>query len=383
MNTARARLIVALAVLAVTLVAFALTERYQLEKAQILRNGDFSAGLENWRVSNNENQLALEQGVLHIRSKHTGQAPGIRQRVQREAGVKRLRLSAWVRHTDVTIGLRPWNAMRLMLVPKDADGNSLPAQPQVVEQGRGDSPWHLASKVFWLPPRVDAVEVVVILSRVTGEMAVRDLSLDVVQQRPIFNVMRYSLIAVWLLLLPWLAWPLCRAGRRRYGRLAVAILSLAILVGALTPHIAKNELSRLTRDLLGTELAITAKALLKTTVKPAAAVIASEVSGNGDTSVPIGQIWLAGHKLGHLGLFALLALVTTLAWRGQSWQRLGLYLFAFAITAEALQLLSLDRSAHPLDAGLNILGAAAGLALGSRLFPRRAEAVTVPDPPNA
>ena len=386
MNTARTRLLIALVLMAATLALFALTERYQLVTAQVLRNGDFSAGLEGWQVTNGKKQIELEQGILRIRATHGGETPGIRQQIKRAAGMERLRLSAWVRHSDVTIGLRPWNAMRLLLVQKNAQGDALWELPHVLEQDRGDSPWHRVSRVFWLPPRVAAVEVMVVLNQVAGEMEVRDLSLDVVQQRQAFSIMRYGLIAAWLLLLPWLAWPLLRAGRHRCGRLAVAIMSLAILVGALTPHTAKHELRRLAKSAYHSELAVTIKGLVKTTVKSAAPDIVREVRKarqDGVAGVPIGQIWRAVHKLGHLGLFALLGLATTLAWRRQSWKRLGLYLFAFAITAETLQLLSLDRSAHPMDAGLNVLGAAAGLALGSRLFSRPTTTVKVPDPPNA
>ena len=61
------------------------------------------------------------------------------------------------------------------------------------------------------------------------------------------------------------------------------------------------------------------------------------------------------------------AMATALALRRQSWSRLGLYLCVFAVAAETVQLLTLDRTSQVADAGLNILGVITGLALGAIL----------------
>lgn len=61
----------------------------------------------------------------------------------------------------------------------------------------------------------------------------------------------------------------------------------------------------------------------------------------------------------------MLGLAAALIWREGSLWRLGLYLWVFAVTAETLQLLSVDRTFHPADAGLNLLGVTIGLTLGS------------------
>ncbi len=363
MTLARSRLFVVLALVIATLVLFGLVERYQVLQPQLLQNGNFSNGLSGWQKISRAGQLQLDQGVLRIRSVQAGQSPGIRQVIERDPGMDHVRLSAWVRHTGVAPGLRLWNTARLLLVQRNNHGDRLWELSHMVSQGRGDSPWRRVSQVFWLPAQVSSVEVITELSQVAGQMQIRDLNLEVVQEFTAFTMARYGLVAVWLLALPWLIWPLYRPGPARRRRLAVILLGVIILTGVLIPQTAKTQVHRLARDVLQSDWVASIKAMqAKPTVaaRPAAKAPASTTDG----SVRIVLGWLAAQKLGHVGFFALLALIVRLSWRRQPWQRLGLYLSTFAVAAETLQLLSFDRNATPTDAGLNLLGTAAGLALG-------------------
>ena len=235
--------------------------------------------------------------------------------------------------------------------------------PHQVEQSRGDSPWRRVSEVFWLPARVSSVEVAAVLNQVIGEMQIRGLTLEAVDEHGAFTMARYALTAVWLLLLPWLIWPLYRSGPGRGGRLSVMALAAIILAGVLTPQTAKLQLHRMANAALRSDVVAAIKAA-QVRPKEAAPSPSKAAPGAMDNSVPAHQVWFVAAKLGHVGLFALFALTVTLTWRRQTWRRLCLYLVAFAVAAEILQLLSLDRDANPMDAGLNLLGTTAGLALG-------------------
>jgi len=101
--------------------------------------------------------------------------------------------------------------------------------------------------------------------------------------------------------------------------------------------------------------------------KPAVAAIAAAATSTDDNSLPASEIWRLGHKLGHVVLFMLQAMAAALTPRRQSSSRLGLYLCVFAVAAETVQLLTLDRTSQVADAGLNILGVITGLALGAIL----------------
>ncbi|MBC8239585.1 MAG: VanZ family protein [Alphaproteobacteria bacterium] len=362
MTPAQSRLLLVLALVAATLAMFTLIDRYQVRLPQILLNGDFSDGLSDWQAAGQGAQLQLDQGVLRIRAEAPGQSIGLRQTIERDPSVDRVRLSAWVRHTGISAGRYTWNAMRLLLVQKDGKGNDLWELPHVVAQERGDGPWRHVSRVFWLPPRVKAMEVTAVLSRVTGQMQVRDLTLAVLREHTAFTFARYGLVAVWLFTVPWLVWPLFRRGPGRRGRLALTVLAVIILAGALTPHAAKNQLHRLVDEMAQSFKAEQGQ-VAPGKADPAAPTAASATSAD-DNGLPISEIWRMGHKLGHVVLFTLLALAAALTLRRQSWWRLSLYLCVFAVAAETVQLLSLDRTSQVTDAGLNILGVISGLALG-------------------
>ncbi|MDA1101093.1 MAG: hypothetical protein O2967_19155 [Proteobacteria bacterium] len=367
MTPARSRLLAVLVLVTVTLALFGPIERYQVLRPQILQNGNFSNGLNGWQASGGADQLQLNQGTLLIRAERTGQSPGIRQIIERDPGMKRVRLSAWVRHVDVASGLRIWNAARLLLVQRNSRGDRLWELPHMVDQSRGDGPWRRVSEVFRLPALVTSVEVVAVLSQVVGEMQVRGLTLEVLQEHPAFASARYGLMAAWLLALPWLIWPLYRPGPRRRRRLSVILLGAIILAGVLTPNTAKVQLRQFARDALQSDWMAPIKAM-RVKSKTATQLEARPPAGVTDNSAPIALIWLSVQKLGHVAFFTLLALAVTLTWRHQPWQRLCLYLSSFAVAAETLQLLSLDRNATPMDAGLNLLGTAAGLTLGLYLI---------------
>jgi hypothetical protein len=368
MNTLRSRLIAVLALASATLALFGLMDRYLVQRDQILQNGDFGAGFENWQTKGEDSEnLSLKDSIVRLHADNPTDAPSIRQIVQRRPSDGYMRLSAWVRHGNISRGLRPWNALRVLLVQKNASGTSLWERPHEVLRAWGDGPWQREEEVFWLAPDITNVQVVVALSNVVGEAEVRDLRLDVVAENSAFKILRRVLTAFWLLALPWLAWPLLQ-----WRRLVVLAVATVILAGTLTPHLVKHDVRHFIQEIRSSILPPADKA---PAAKPGPAPTV------GKFAIPIGEIWTAVHKLGHVGLFAFLALAAALTWREQSWRRLALYLIVFAITAEILQLLSLDRSARPVDAGLNLLGTAAGLALGSYLLHRRAR-TTDQDPPS-
>ncbi|MDP6691076.1 MAG: VanZ family protein [Alphaproteobacteria bacterium] len=368
MNTLRSRLIAVLALASATLALFGLMDRYVVQRGQILKNGDFSAGFDNWQArGDGEGKLSLEDGVIRLYAEKSTDAPDVRQTARRRLGDNYMRLSAWVRHKDVSRGPHSWNALRIVLAQQNASGTSLWERPHGVFIAWGDGSWRRVKQVFWLASDITAVQVIVALYNVTGEAEVRDLSLDVVAESTTFNILRQVLSAFWLLALPWLAWPLLQ-----WQRLAVLTIAFVILFGTLAPHLVKKDVQHFIQELRS-------PFLTSASVDLAAESASAPLPGK--STIPISEIWSALQKMGHLGLFALLALTVAMTWREQSWRRLALYLIVFAITAEILQLLSLDRSARPVDAGLNLLGTAAGLALGSYLLHRRAR-TTDQDPPS-
>ena len=370
MRALQIRMIAMVILTGVTLALFGMIERYQASVSEALQNPDFSDGLKGWKASGSAIQLRLDDGVLRIQATSGERSIGVRQRIVRGPDMNKVRLSAWVKYDGVGTGQYSWNGARLILVQQDGKGKNLWELPHTVMLETGDGPWRLFSRIIWLPQQTKTVEVVAILNQVPGQMQVRDLTLEIVAEKSAFTMARHSLTAVWLLLLPWLAWPLYRPGANRRGRLAIAGVAAVILLGALTPHAVKSQLRHIAVeavDMMKGPQTQTYSKSLRTQPKP---TIITTVTDNTDGSF-IADFWSYSHKSGHVILFVVFAVVVTLTWRKPSCRRQAVYIGSFAVTAEILQLLSIDRTADIKDAGLNLLGVSAGLLLGRYLIRRQ------------
>lgn len=100
------------------------------------------------------------------------------------------------------------------------------------------------------PPQTSSVEVAAVLEHVAGQMQVRGLTLEVVRENATFKVIRYGLAAAWVLLLPWLAWPLWHPGPGQRKRRLFAALSMIILIAVLAPRVLTIQLRQLVQDIL-------------------------------------------------------------------------------------------------------------------------------------
>ncbi|MFP6706596.1 MAG: hypothetical protein VCE75_11290, partial [Alphaproteobacteria bacterium] len=238
----------------------------------------------------------MADGVLRLEAATSMVSTGIRRTIMRRPDVKYLRLSAWVSHDGVSGGAHAWNGLRVILTSIDQSGNKLWELPHTVEQSWGSGPWRHVTQVFFMPPRVTAVEIFAGLSRSSGRMQVRDLNLEVVHERPLFRASRLILTLIWLLAAPWLIWPLWRQ-----RRLAVLAVGCTILVGTLTPHSVKLGLRHLlpdsivqitTHQALTTQKEEPSATPVQKSGDPANSISAGVSKSTVQTSSkPIGEIW--------------------------------------------------------------------------------------------
>ena len=175
-----------IALLAITWAVFAFVDRYDVIEPQILLNTDFENGLADWTVNGGQDRLQVRAGNIAINGLGTGHTVGVRQTVLRPRGADILRMNASVRHAGVTKGSRPWHAMRLLVVQRDAKGTSLWELPHEVAKENGDGPWRRVSVIFALSSQVKSVEIAAVLNQVGGTMNVRDMALAVVSEKAVF-----------------------------------------------------------------------------------------------------------------------------------------------------------------------------------------------------
>lgn len=213
----------------------------------------------------------------------------------------------------------------------------------VAEDGRPlfDRELHLARLVgtrtaFWvrrdvpLPPGSHGAFLVAELVRAKGELQLDELSLVPLRERPLFRLARAALIFGWIVVGGWTVLRLLALLRSPLLAGALGLAASAAIVLLVLPRSPEQQLLHELAQLLGLG-----------SVDPGAL---------GD--------------LGHVLMFAALALVATAAVRGLSPWIVLLTLAIAAPLAELVQLVTIGRSAEAADALRNLLGVAVGGGLG-------------------
>ncbi len=372
--------------------------RFQFGETAVLHNTDFRDGLTAWR-QNTPDQIRLEAGDPPVvRLEHRAR-PGSARLSQELAPGPRLsyvRVTANARVEDVAIGTKPWHTARIVAAPFDADGNYIPGRPHVLLSETGTGGWHRHDAVFPIGGDVATISVELQLLAKAGAMEVSGIRVQEAFEMPGFAAIHRALGVGWAVLvfvaLVWLSRRLPKRGLWVCIALAIAVIVLTaprprdhvirpvlidrfIDAAALKPYLPS----------LGSEQA-PARAPRQTPA-PEAAPAAGEAEPGGQAEVleTWNQIveWI--RQFDHLdeymhALFLFLVAFVCLAIAGLDGIALvGAALVVLALVSEFLQVFSLGRSFSLGDAGYNLIGVAAGLAL--YLLGRRAVLLTRPSRP--
>lgn len=259
-------------------------------------------------------------------------------------GVRYL-VSATVRTDAVVPGPKAWNRARLVLAQYDAKGRWLPGSLQLFSLD-GSHDWQHFRGTMQVQKRTGRAELSLRLSRVSGGLEAKDLSLFFAAPNPRYPWVRAFACLVWGLFLVWLALPRLWSAPGRIQRLVLSAVLLTLLVGVALPGPEKLQLLNQIEQ-VATE--VTANAQLV----PEAAAALHWPSDPG--------------KVGHFVLFGLLALGMLRATGGRGPQALLLDITLFAAATEFLQTYVPGRAPSVEDWLLDTCGALAALALADLL----------------
>jgi hypothetical protein len=224
-----------------------------------------------------------------------------------------------------------WSAGgHLRLVGRSAAGTLLFGRELHVARLVGTrSPFRLRRDVA-LPAGAVGATLEVELVRAAGRLLLRDLTLAPLRHRPAFGLARAALIAGWIVLGGWTVLRLLGTLRTPWLATALGIATTVAIVLLVLPREPEQQMLAEAARLLG--------------------LGGVEADALGD--------------LGHVLIFALLALVAVGAVRTLPPAAVLLALAAAAPVAEYVQLLTDGRSADPADALRNLVGVALGGGLG-------------------
>ena len=328
-------------------------ERYQPKGSELLENTSFAGQAASWNISGPAGSVVVEEGgAIRLHSVDPTQNISVTQRVADPGRFRLLRLSADLRTEKVVPGEKGWETARLILSSHDGKGQWLPV-PHQVARLTGTTPWRHYAEVFEVSARADQVRATAQLSRARGTLWVRNLSLRQVIERPLYGYLRAGGFGLWGVFLAWLLAPYALRRGGPVGKGLMLMVVVAILWGTLMPGSLKM---RLLAE--GKSLAHDIAEAVSPPVAPAV------------TEPPTGFRFDVG-KLGHLGLFALLAMVLAAAFPRESHKILMLDLMLLAGATEQLQVFIEGRTPMMLDFGIDTVGVFLGLGLWAGIGCRR------------
>ena len=193
-----------------------------------------------WQVEEKvDARIQLQHGVWRLQTSSMRGEAIVRKSLTSFGGEVIVRLQGTVACRDVVAGKKSWHKGRLYLL-QYKKGKAQWNKPHEVISLEGTRDWKQYTKELAIAPDTDEIRVAAQLSKSSGTLLVKDVSLHRVQQR-----LWYS----WLQKLAWLVWPgfiflLILPYVRRSTNMAVAVLLLsavlAIFIGVTVPGATKG-----------------------------------------------------------------------------------------------------------------------------------------------
>ena len=350
-DTHRVLVVVVFLVLSVVTVLVGVTySRYRSVGPELLVNGDFSRGLEDWRVSGPSGAIAVEPPrTVRLQAADREHYVGLTRPFHDPGRFELLELSGTIRTEAVVAGKEAWHKARLILSSFDQEGAWMPGAHLVVAL-EGNHPWKRYATVFPVIPEAEELRVSMQLARVSGKAWVRDLSLREAVEKPLYVFLQAGAFGLWGVFLVWLMVPLVVACPRNLLRGALVVSMLLVLSGTLLPGSYRRVVER---DM--TEA-------YQATTSPEASVAETETLGRPDRVVVWDRIRNAG-KAGHFVLYGLLAMSLAAAFPARPRKTLILELGMMGGATELLQFFIEGRTPLVGDWLLDLAGAGAGLGL--------------------
>ena len=329
----------------VNLLFFLNLERYRPVGEELLRNGDFSGGVQGWMVDGARQGLSFDNGTLSIDHPQSASTT-LSQCWPMSRLPQLLLLSAESRSLAVVHGAKPWHQARIDLVGYDAQGRGLYQVRTRLIGLQGDRPWRAVQGLFRLPAEAQRACVEISLYAASGRFQVRHLSLFRGVEYLPHRIGRLSLMAGWALLAFWFAYRTLQHYRdRAQGRWLVAA-ALLLLAGILLPYEWKQTLEGGIASVLA-QIGLTLPA------------------GDGLATESNWDLWPRAwdlSKYSHLLGFALLSLLL-FADRSLPWMRHAATLILLAAATEIGQFFVPLRTPRLSDMAVDLLGIAIGLGV--------------------
>jgi endo-1,4-beta-xylanase len=145
-----------------------------------LVNGDFEKGLDGWPdyAGVITSDAHTGEAALMVENKNADEWPMRRQVIAVPAGMSELRISGWIKTTDVGKFPENWRNAMMYCLFLDGNGKPLSDDLQMIYQTRTAHDWRLVQNTLQLPLQTRAVQLHIGLGKTTGQIFADDLQLE-------------------------------------------------------------------------------------------------------------------------------------------------------------------------------------------------------------
>jgi putative Mn2+ efflux pump MntP len=324
--------------------------RYQIFGGELLKNRNFEDGLTKWKVvvyGGGGGDVKVTGGTATIVNKDTRSSTVLTQFLPLPPAKGDILIQADIRVLGVIGGPLSYQRARIYLVGHDRNGKYMWRKRHSVTLIEGTKTWKSYSAAIPVADGAAGLILGVGMTRASGVMEVRNLSLFSAFERPSFRILSFALLALLGGVLVWVLIPVFRSMTASPARAASGTIGVLILIAIGMPGSFKRQIFD-TFSLVGR-----ATAALSTW-------LAGKFAAFGLGLYP--GLQLPPSKIGHFLFFALIAGVSRVAWPYARGGALAVYFLIFAATTETLQFYAVDRTPSLWDVAIDAAGILTGFA---------------------
>lgn len=360
----------ALVLLCATLLFWSRYDRYEPAGSALLSSPCLAEAFRS------RGQVSESDGRFRLSVAEPGKWAEVRFRIPEALNDSLIRVRGRISVDGVVPGRYRWRCARLMLVQYDSANKWIPGHHAVVAE-RGTKGWAAHEDVFEIAPESAFVEVGLQQMGTEGTAWFEQIEARPVRVKSSYAWWRLVFAGAWLVAAVYY-FPRCRLHRRKL-KILVLLNVLAILAGALMPgEWIEAGADRVRQTWVKLASPPEGASPAPPQVKPAR----DKASDAGPMDRFTGMI-NDTHRAGHFALFASLCFLVYLSAALERQQptyflKVGFDILLFAAVTEALQCLTLDRSAGVRDLLVDVCGMVAAFVLFLAVLPlvRRIESKT-------
>lgn len=329
-----------------TVVLLTNTERFYVEKQQLLNDPEFVQGTAFWKQDGNGFIQHNGSAVSVVSDEKISHA--IYQTIPiEESGHFTVSFESAI--SNVSTVAEGYGGAELVVVYRNKLG-STNGHGKRLFMASGTRPMAPYSRTLHLGREIGSVDIAARLRNASGKFTVMNLQVSQLQELSLFKKIKYALIALWLLVFSAFVWIAFRVLSLPQTILLGGALVVG-LVGVMLPDGLMTSVNSLVSSLLPTRLIASAGNAL------AGLFGYSSLGSSGEIG-----------KMGHFAVFLILGAIA-----GFNFRKIGVVfgvavLAAFASLTEALQLLVVGRNTSINDFLIDVTGGVIGMGIGIGLY---------------